>query len=197
MDGWREGGREEGGLCSTPTFIYNMAATLSVLATPPSAARLRLLLALFGLHLCQFLQTNWLLLTSFLLAGSEAPSPFFPPDPAPLERTFCIERVLRTDWWQRRLGECPPAPSSPHPPHSTPPSALAGSAGDRAPLKALSNEISARCCTWLFAQLTPFPLPLLKPANALPSSHAVQWRCQAQIEGMPLKTASVRGSKRD
>lgn len=52
--------------CSTPTFIYNMAATLSVLATPTSAARLRLrLLALFGLHLCQFLQTNWLLLTSF------------------------------------------------------------------------------------------------------------------------------------
>lgn len=40
MEGGMEGGREEGGLCSTPTFIYNMAATLSVLATPPSAARL-------------------------------------------------------------------------------------------------------------------------------------------------------------
>lgn len=83
MDGWMEGGREEGGLCSTPTFIYNMAAILSVLATPPSAARLRLLLALFGLHLCQFLQTNWLLLTSFLLAGSEAPSPILPTSPRP------------------------------------------------------------------------------------------------------------------
>lgn len=163
--------------CHASKWHQPSAAAPAPLYPPP------VLLSLFGLHLCQFLQTNWLLLTSFFFARSscqldQTPSHHSRPlRRGHLHREFCAQ-IDGSGGWHRSPTR------SPFPllwAQAQPATGL--------PLKALSNEISARCCTWLFAQLptasrvllvTPFPTSYA-PLNL--SSCCEQWRCQAQAEG--------------